>query len=312
MGERQIEMACEVLVALGLPKGQLNNRSALTLLALLDLRSDMSWLNAKAPLLGVTPIMDWIFAHYSIKYAPNTRETIRRQSLHQFVDAGLVLYNPDKPDRAVNSPDAAYQISPQALKLLKKHASKGWESELKKYLKNQPSLAVEYAAPRKLAKQKLRIEGGAEIELSPGKHSELIYEIAHSFAPRFAEQGKLLYLGDTGSKVGFFNEGGFSELGLNLNKKGKLPDVIVLDVKRNWLLLIEAVTSHGPVDAKRKRELEILFSKSNAGLVFVTAFPDKKTFNKYLAHVAWETEVWVADNPDHLIHFNGKRFLGPY
>jgi adenine-specific DNA-methyltransferase len=297
---------------LGLPKGQLNERSALTLLALLDLRSDALWSDIEAPRLGVTPIMNWISLNYGKTYKPNTRETIRRQTLHQFVDAGLALYNPVKPDRPVNSPAAVYQISPSALKLLKAYNTAVWDSSLKKYLKNSSSLALKYAAPRKLTKKKLLIEGGEIVELSPGKHSELIYEIVNSFAPRFAGEAKLLYLGDTGSKVGFFSESGFSGLGLKLNKKGKLPDVIVFDVKRNWLLLIEAVTSHGPVDAKRKRELERLFSKSKAGIVYVTAFPDKKTFNKYLANVAWETEVWVADNPDHLVHFNGKRFLGPY
>jgi adenine-specific DNA-methyltransferase len=297
---------------LAYPKGQLNNRSALTLLALIDLPSDYGWSKAKSPLLGVTPIMNWISLNYGITYKPNTRETFRRQTLHQFVDAGLVLYNPDKPDRAVNSPSAAYQISPHALKLLKARGTPTWTSALSRYLKSSPSLAAKYAAPRKLAKQKLLVEGGTSVELSPGKHSDLIYQIVNVFAPRFAGNGKLLYLGDTGSKIGFFNEARFSGLGLKLNKKGKLPDVIILDAKRNWLLLIEAVTSHGPVDAKRKRELEVLFSKSNAGLVFVTAFLNKKTFNKYLAHVAWETEVWVADNPDHLVHFNGVRYLGPY
>jgi adenine-specific DNA-methyltransferase len=312
MSNRQIDLAREILLALGLPKGQLNDRSALTLLALLDLRSDAFWSDVKAPRIGVTPIMDWISLNYGRTYKPNTREIIRRQTLHQFVDAGLALYNPDKPDRPVNSPAAVYQISPSALKLLKTHNTDAWDASLKNYLKNRSSLAKKYASPRKLAKKKLLIEGGKMVELSPGKHSDLIYEIVNSFAPRFAGQGKLMYLGDTGSKVGFFSESGFSELGLELNKKGKLPDVIVLDVNRNWLLLIEAVTSHGPVDAKRKRELERLFAKSKAGLVFVTAFPDKKAFNKYLASVAWETEVWVADNPDHLVHFNGKRFLGPY
>jgi hypothetical protein len=34
--------------------------------------------------------------------------------------------------------------------------------------------------------------------------------------------------------------------------------------------------------------------------------------SRYLGEIAWETEVWVADAPSHLIHFNGERFLGPY
>ena len=75
---------------------------------------------------------------------------------------------------------------------------------------------------------------------------------------------------------------------------------------------MESVTSHGPVDGKRHAELAQLFAESTAGLVFVTAFPDRVVMSQYVGEIAWETEVWVADAPSHLIHFNGVRFLGPY
>lgn len=312
MQAKKVKQARGILAVIGMPKGQLNDRSALTLLALLAISPRRSWSQANAPLLGVTPIMEWMNINYGIKYAPNTRETIRRQTLHQFVDAGLALYNPDKPDRSVNSPAAVYQVAPQALKLLRTYGAKMWDAELLQYLSVNGSLAKKYAEPRNFAGRMLKLDGGINIRLSPGAHSQLIHEIINSFATRFVYKSKVLYVGDTGSKVGFFDDDGFTKLGVVLDKKGKLPDVVIQDVNRNWILLIEAVTSHGPVDAKRKRELSKLFEKSAFGIVFVTAFPDKKTFNKYLAHVAWETEVWIADNPDHLVHFNGERFLGPY
>ena len=91
-----------------------------------------------------------------------------------------------------------------------------------------------------------------------------------------------------------------------------MPDVVIHHTARNWLILVEAVTSHGPVSPKRMAELRRLFSGSAAGLVFVTAFPDRRTMHKYLDQISWETEVWVADSPDHMIHFDGERFLGPY
>ncbi len=97
-----------------------------------------------------------------------------------------------------------------------------------------------------------------------------------------------------------------------IDSHGKMPDVVVHHVKKNWLVLIEAVTSHGPVDGKRRDELGRLFAGSKAGLVFVTAFLDRAAMVRYLADISWETEVWVADAPSHLIHFNGERFLGPY
>ena len=78
------------------------------------------------------------------------------------------------------------------------------------------------------------------------------------------------------------------------------------------LLLVESVTSHGPVDAKRHNELAELFDGATPGLVYVTAFPNRVVMGKYLRDISWETEVWCADAPTHLIHFDGKRFLGPY
>jgi len=91
-----------------------------------------------------------------------------------------------------------------------------------------------------------------------------------------------------------------------------MPDVIVYVESENWLVLIEAVTSHGPVNPKRRGELKTLFKGCSAGFVFVTAFLDRQAMVKYLGDISWETEVWVADAPTHLIHFNGERFLGPY
>src|SRR5690349_728049 len=130
----RLDNAHKILISLGLPQGQQNERSALCLLALLDLRPGRKWAAAKSPLMGITPIMDWIRKYYKKKYAPNTRETVRRQTMHQFVDAGIALYNPDKPGRPVNSPAAVYQIEPSALTLLRSFDTKGWHKKLTAYL----------------------------------------------------------------------------------------------------------------------------------------------------------------------------------
>ncbi|MFO0817528.1 MAG: BsuBI/PstI family type II restriction endonuclease [Pirellulales bacterium] len=153
---------------------------------------------------------------------------------------------------------------------------------------------------------------GKEIILSPGEHSELIRAVIEVFAPRFAPGSVLVYAGDTGEKWGYFDEKLLLDLGVSVELHGKMPDVVLYYELNHWLLLIESVTSHGPVDGKRHAELTRLFSTSVAGLVFVTAFPNRSQLSRYLAEIAWETEVWVADSPSHLIHFNGERFLGPY
>jgi BsuBI/PstI restriction endonuclease domain/BsuBI/PstI restriction endonuclease HTH domain len=304
--------ARQILADLGLPRGQINERSALTLLALLDMRPDRPWKSATSPLMGITPIMNWSREHYGKKYAPNTRETFRRQTMHQFVQAGLAIYNPDDLSRPVNSPKAVYQVSPAALALLQLYGRVDWNIALPKYLARWKSLAGRYARQREIKRVPVRIAEGKNVNLSPGEHSQLIRAIVEEFAPRFAPNCILIYVGDTGEKFGYFDHAQLSDLGVVVDSHGKMPDVVFYYTERNWLLLVESVTSHGPVDPKRHEELMRLFAGSSAGLVYVTAFPTRQIMARYLAEIAWETEVWIADAPTHLIHFNGVRFLGPH
>ncbi|MGA9070364.1 MAG: BsuBI/PstI family type II restriction endonuclease [Terracidiphilus sp.] len=312
MTHTHIEEALAIIKALGLPRAQQNERSAVSLLALLNLTPNKKWSEAEAPLVGITPVMDWAHEHYEKKYAPNTRETFRRQTMHQFVAAGFVLYNPDKPGRSVNSPKAVYQIEPATLELLRYFGKKKWTSKLAAYLSEHKTLIAQYAKERKYNLIPVVIAPGKTIALSPGEHSELIRAIIEDFAPRFAPGSVLVYAGDTGEKWGYFDKSLLTELGVEVDAHGKMPDVVLHYTDKNWLLLIESVTSHGPVDGKRHTELAELFAGSRSGLVYVTAFPNRSIMGRYLGEIAWETEVWVADAPSHLIHFNGERFLGPY
>lgn len=308
----KIEAAQQIIISLGLPRAQQNERSALSLLALLNLTPGKAWAQAENPLVGITPIMDWAREHYGKEYAPNTRETFRRQTMHQFCDAGVALYNPDKPDRPVNSPKAVYQVEPAALNLLRSFGSDQWHDNLTTYLSERETLVAKYAMEREQNRIPVEIAPGKEITLSPGEHSELIRAIIEDFAQRFAPGSVLVYAGDTGDKWGYFDAALLAGLGVDVDSHGKMPDVVLHFTARNWLLLVESVTSHGPVDGKRHAELAKLFAGSTAGLVYVTAFPNRAIMGRYLAEIAWETEVWVADAPSHLIHFNGVRFLGPY
>lgn len=313
MGTDKIGEAIAILELVGMPRAQLNERSALTLLALLDLKPENNWTDAQRPLLGVTPIMDWMKSHYRKTYAPNTRETIRRQTLHQMVSAGLVLYNPDKPDRAVNSPHACYQVTEAFRDVLRTVGTEDWGSTLGVFLTDIRSLRAQYAKEREMVRIPVSIGEGEEVVfLSAGDHSQLIKAIIEDFAPRFAPGARLIYVGDTGAKGGYFKKEALAALGVTVDNHGKMPDVVLYWAEKNWLFLVESVTSHGPVDGKRYEELSRLFGPSSAGLIFVTAFPNKKVLSRYIAEVAWETEIWLADNPTHMLHLNGERFLGPY
>ena len=309
---KNIDDALSILIAFGMPRSQQNERSALCLLALLNLTPGKKWSQAQNPLVGITPMMDFGRDNYGKTYAPNTRETFRRQTMHQFVAAGIALYNPDDPTRAVNSPKAVYQIEPDALALLLTFGARQWKRNLQAYLSSRESLAARYAKERKQNRIPVVVAPGREIHLTPGEHSELVKAIVEEFAPRFVPGATLVYAGDTGDKWGYFDEGLLRRLGVSVDAHGKMPDVVLHCPDRNWLLLVESVTSHGPVDGKRHDELARLFACSSAGLVYATAFPSRAVMARYLSDIAWETEVWCADSASHLIHFNGARFLGPY
>ncbi len=311
--QEKVVQARAVLHALGFPSQQSNDRSALCLLCLIDLRPGQPWSEADGSTLwGTHALMNWLREHYGVDYAPNTRETIRRQTLHQFIAAGLVLYNPDEPHRPVNSPANCYQIDPAALTLLRSHDAEDLDDRMGDYLKRRPGLTHQYAASRGMAQIPVKFTDGTRISLTAGGQNVLIKAVVEEFCPRWTPGGRVLYIGDAGKQDPVFDEAAFTALGVTLDRHGKLPDLVVHLEDRRWLVLLEAASSHGPVDAKRHAELSSLFAESSAGLVFVSCFPSRAEMRKYLADIAWETEVWCADHPKHLIHFNGERFLGPY
>ncbi len=309
---RKIDDALIILQAVDLPRSQQNERSALTLLALVDLRPESDWRQLHRPLIGITPIMRFCREHYGRDYAPNTREDFRRRTMHQFVRAGIALHNPDDPNRPVNSPKTCYQISEEIFALVQTFGTDLWEGALDSYLAKRETLADRWAQHREMQMVPIQIAEGAEITLTPGEHSQLIRQIIDEFAPRFAPGAELIYVGDTGDRISYLQDRRLAELGVTLEQHGKAPDVILYSMERDWLLLCEAVTSHGPVDPKRHDELAELFFGATPGLVYVTAFPNRRTMSRYLTEISWETEVWCADSPTHLIHFDGQKFLGPY
>lgn len=317
--KEKLQQTKTLLTQLGLPKGQCNDRSAWVFLALADVKPSDAWNSATAPRLPTVAIMGFIRANYGMDYKPNSRETIRRQTLHQFEQARIVDRNRDDPSRATNSKDNNYSLNQPILDILMEYPAGHWESKVQEYKGSVKELTAQYE--RALDKQKIPITlpNGENIKLSPGKHNQLHADIVHEFCSRFVGAcGRLLYIGDTassrneGGKLMFLEADYLASLGVPPMSHDKLPDVVVYDEDRKWLFLIEAVTSHGPVSPKRWVELEEAFRDCTVGLVYVTAFPDRAEFRKNAADIAWETEVWIAKNPDHMIHFNGDRFLGPH
>ncbi|MBL8134241.1 MAG: restriction endonuclease [Anaerolineae bacterium] len=299
-----------ILAALELPRAQQNEISALTLLALTGLTETDDWSRAVRRSLRVHDILEEIKARFGRAYAENTRETVRRQVLHQFQQAGIVTRNPDDPTLATNSPRTHYALTDSMVNLLRAYGSDEWGAELRIFRTTSEALSQVYRRQRDQTRVPLLYQGRV-YSLSPGEHNRLQATVISEFGPRFAPGAHLLYLGDTERKHLIVDESGLLRLNVALSQHDKLPDIVLHDETRNALFLIEVVTSHGPVSHKRRRELEQFFAECSAGRIYVSAFGDFSVFKSFLNEIAWETEVWLSEIPDHLIHFNGDHYLRP-
>ena len=302
----------KILKALGLPPQQQTDIASYTLLALAGIGKKTPWASAAQPSLKIHAIKEWVRETYGKSYAENTRETFRRQVIHQLEQARVIDRNPDDPSLAVNSPRTHYALTADALAVVRAFGTSAFKAEAEKFGKSHGALLELYRAARVGQRVAVVLASGQELTLSPGEHNMLQKAIVESFAQIFAPGARLLYLGDTAEKDLHVDAGALEALKIPVTKHGKLPDVVLHMPEKGWLLLIEAVTSHGPVSPKRKKELELVMKDCPLPRVYVSAFPDRDEYRRHMADIAWETEVWLADSPSHMIHYNGEKFLGPH
>lgn len=301
-----LDSAKEILKAIEMPERQQNDISAYTLLALANIRQHNKWSESTANWIRIHDIIRFIYVNYDVQYAENSRETFRKQVIHQFRDAAIIEDN----GKATNSPLYRYRLTEEFLKLIQTYDSPEWDDSLNEFLSEHESLIDIYSSKRELLKRPVMING-QEFSFSPGSHNELQKQIIEEFGSRFAQGSECLYVGDTAKKDLFINNEKLEDLGFSISTHDKMPDVILYCEDKNWIYFIEAVTSTGPMDYKRIGEINQLTENVKAGKIFITAFLDFRTFKRFAADLAWDSEVWIADKPDHLIHFNGDRFLGP-
>lgn len=283
----KIDDARGILTSLGLPSRQRNERSALTLLSLANIGPKTSWKNTRQPLLRILDIMESMREKYGKDYAPNSRETIRRQTIHQFEQARIVDRNPDDPARPTNSGKTVYALTDAAAHVLRLYGTKQFKKAIADFIDNVGSLQAAYRGSRARHRVPLRMPDGSTVHLSPGKHNELQVAVIRELGARFAPGASVLYVGDTALKHVVCETQQLAKLRIGITRHDKLPDVVLYWEERNWLFLIEAVTSHGPVNPKRHREIEHMLKKCPAERVYVTAFLDAKSFRKYSADIAW-------------------------
>lgn len=312
-----IEEAKNLLKLFEFDEKRTNDMAARTLLSLLNLREGDTWDQATNNRIGVRGLMDWMRNNLDYQIAENSRETVRREVLHQFVAAAFCEHNDDDPNRPTNSSKNVYRVSPNALNVIRMYSGSDDNSSeftiaLEEYLADFQSLVELQREERRMAKIPVRMPSNQIEYINPGGQNKLIKAMVEEFCPRFIPGGRVLYIGDADNKTVHYDKELFSSLGINLDMHGKMPDLVVYQEDKNWLFLMEAVTSHGPVSAFRKKDLESLFGGAEAGIVYVSCFPDRRVLRSHLMDIAWETEVWLESDPTHMIHFNGSRFMGPY
>lgn len=300
----KIEQVRKLLKVIGLPQYQQSNICALTILGMANLKEDTPWANASNEWIRIHDIIAFVNENYNKSYAENSRETFRKQAIHHFRTAAIVEDN----TKATNSPDYRYRLTEEFLKVIRKIDVSN--RPLKTFVRNHQSLIEIYASKRKMTKMPVKING-IDFTFSPGKHNQLQKAIIEEFAPRFAPNAECLYMGDTIQKDLVKNEDCLKELGFTITLHDKMPDVVLYRADKDWIYFIEAVTSVGPMDPKRIQEITEMTDGVKAGKIFVTAFLDFKTYKKFSEKLAWETEIWLAEMPDHMIHMNGDKFLGP-
>lgn len=300
------EEARKILQHIGMPERQQTDLCCHVLLAMSNITGTLEWSNATNHWNRIHDIIQFIADNYGIVYAENSRETIRKQALHHFRNAALIEDN----GKATNSPNYSYRLTDETLEVIQSIGSDNEERMLNRFVTTHESLVEMYSSKKKMEKMPVKINN-QDFTFSPGKHNELQKAIIEEFAPRFAPNSECLYVGDTIEKDLVKNVGKLSELGFEITLHDKMPDVVLYREDKNWIYFVESVTSVGPMDAKRIIELSEMTKNVTAGKIYVTAFQDFATYKKFSSSLAWDTEVWISDMPDHMIHLNGDRFMGP-
>lgn len=316
--QQLINEALHILDQLGLPledkTARQLERMALAFLAVCDVNASDDWANAKSLdddyALKTRDIIEYINAHFAENISSGSYDDIRRKDLKHLILAGVVIS--DRPQAARNNPNRAWAINPTYVGLIRAYNQDNWLSLVENVLDDKPTLREQLKTDRHVPKIPIRLPSGIELAFGLGEHNQLQKAIIEEFLPRYGFGASVIYIGDAEDKFLYYDEKAAKEIGLATFAHGKLPDVVAYSSERNWLYLIEAVHSSGPITPERMMTLQPLLQNCTADVIFVTAFLDRQTFRKFVAEIAWESEVWIAATPNHIIHFDGEKFLGPY
>lgn len=309
-----INEAIDILECVGIPVNKTERsleRMAICFLAVAGVTEN--WEDAKENTnLKSRAIITFVNKHFEESISSGSYDDIRRKDLKLLVLADIIENSGVNKGSATNDPTRGYALQKDFKNLVVTYQTDKWNNALQSFNKDKLSLSEILERKRNIVKIPVTLPNGKPLEFSLGEHNVLQKQIIEQFLPRFGSDCIVLYIGDTSNKSLHIEIKELEKLSFFELSHDELPDIIAFSKKNNWLYLIEAVHSSGPMSETRVLELKKMLKDCKAELIFVTSFLTRAEFKKWMLDVAWETEVWIADNPDHLVHFNGHKFLGAY
>ncbi len=307
----------QILKLIGMPERYYNPRCVLVMTACLEMLPGKKWNSISENYHGTHEIIEFINIHYPNKagldnkgYQENSRETIRDDTLKVFVANAIME---EKEGLASNDRNNAYRITSQFAKLIRKYKTDLWEEELKVYLETHEKYSDTLKQTKKLEPGYPVQYGNLTIKLGRSPHNKLQKAILETFVRNFASGALLLYIGDTSNRKLQCDDNKLEELGIRvLSDSPKLPDIILYDEKHKRILFIEAYTSTGEFTIDRVNFIKDLCKPKNEDMeiAFITAFANTKKMLQVYSRIAWDTDIWVAEDPTHMTHKNGDKFIG--
>jgi len=323
----KISEALDILTEIGVPLDRQTKRRrlrlALTLLAVSNVKPGDDWHSAAywqgkdSWSVTTREIINFWNQHYledlGKPISSGSYDDVRRKDLALLVPSGLILRSAGNPNANTNNPTRSYAINPEAVSILHSYGTSKWQQNILEFKREFGDLSQRLDRGTEQIKIPVRLPSGITLELKAGQHNAIQRAIVEEFLPRFGNGAKVLYIGDSDKKILIRESHDLLDLGFEkFTDTDLLPDIVAYDSVRNWLFLVEAVHSSNPIDPVRHLLLEEMTRNCTAPVIFVSAFQNRNSFRQFVADISWQTEVWIADEPKHLIHFDGEKFLGPF
>lgn len=314
-----IRQALFIIDQLGIPleglTGRAKEKLAMAFLAAGNIKSSKYWSKVQSANTGYSittkECVDFYNTYLEESMSKGSYDYVLRDGLKKLLIGGIVEQS--KPESNISDATRGYRISTEYARIIAKFGQNDWEKQVEVFNKTHKTYKERLSQKRDIPKIPVKLADGTEFHLTDGEHNLIQQQVLTEFLPRFGYGAKVLYCGDSDNKYGIiYEKEKLKELGVHDLKQGKLPDIVAYSEDKDWIYLIEAYHTSNPITVERKYELSQIFFEVADKCIYVTAFENNSAYHTCTEELAWETEVWIITEPDHMLHLNGSRFMGPY